>query len=359
MKILSTFNLSLWLAKNSFSGRRVDFYTDLAEALEDKAVLVEVITNLEQRAAQRRDAIEPIYALWLKRMDDRTFAKSLIGTVPDSDVMILEAAEQSNQLIDGLRFLAKAITAGNKMRSELITSIAGPIFLLVMFVALLVGFSYFLVPVLSEIMPPSSWPLIGRILYGVSQVITVFGMWIAGTFIVITGIYIYTLPRWTGNTRKWFDNYIPLYSIYRDFVGSIFLVALASLMRSGVGLAESLNTLALRASPWLSWHIVLIHSRLDKESGHPAKAFDTGVFNKDLTDRVMDFGSRSKFHEAIQKVGIASIDKITGYVSASAKLINRILIFVCGATMIFMVAGVLLTAQDAQNAIMRETFQVR
>lgn len=352
-------NLNIWLAKKIFASKRADFYSDLAEALADNAILVERIIEFERRAAERNDALEPLYKLWLKRMDDRSFSQALIDTVPNSDVMILESAEQSNMLIDGLIFLSKAIIAGQKMRSALKTAIAGPAFLSIMFFALLVGFAYFLVPVLIQIMPPDTWPWIGRALYYVSQIITGYALWIAALILALSSAYAYSLPRLTGKSRDWLDNHIPFYSIYRDFVGSIFLVSLASLMRAGVGLAESLNTLELHANPWLARHIALIHSRLDEDSAYPAKAFDTGIFNRDLTDRVIDYGSRSKFHDAIQKVGIASIDKITIHVASSANLINKTLILICGATMLFMVSGVLLTAQDAQNAVMRESFKVR
>lgn len=350
-------NFALWFAKQGFASQRADFFQDLAEALEDKGVLVEIIRNLENRAKSRKDTIAPLYTLWLRRMDDRSFAQSLIGTVPDSDVMILEAAESSNNLIGGLRFLAKAIRAAETMQKELRKAVAGPIFLLIMFIGMLVGFSLYLVPVLTQIMKPSTWPWSGQMLYAVSQFITGYGYWLLGALVIVGVAFTWSLPRWTGRWRSFADKYVPLYAIYRDYVGSIFLVSLASLMQSGEGLSESLNALAARGSPWLRWHIRRIQGRLDTNAEHPAEAFDTGVFNRALTDRVIDYGQRSAFHDALGKVGIASIEKVTEFVSGSATLLNRILILVCGATMIFMVMGVMLTAQEAQNAIQRQTFK--
>lgn len=351
-------SFNMWLAKSNFAGKRADFYEDLAEALADKGVLVQIIRTHEERAKQRKDVIHPLYALWLKRMDEMPFAECLTGTVPDSDVMILSASESSGSLIDGLRFLAIAIRAGGKMKGAVWGAIAGPMFLGCMFVALLIGYSFFLVPVLSQIMKPETWPAVGQAMYFVSKIITGYGIWLLAFIVVTTSAYIWSLPRWTGKWRAVADKYVPLYSIYRDYVGSIFLVSLASLMKARVGLSESLDALSNRASPWLRWHIRRIQSRLNFEADHPARAFQTGVFNQELTDRVMDFGSRSKFHEAIGKVGISSIEKVTSFVTSSAQLMNRILILVCGATMIFMVAGVLLTAQEAQTAIQRQTFKV-
>lgn len=346
----------LGLAKWGFSSRRADFYSDLAEALEDKAVLVDQIRLLERRARARKDTILPLYVLWLQRLDDRSFGKALMDTVPPGDVMIVEAAEESGEMVEGLRFLSKAIEASNKMKDVLIKSVAGPVFLMMMFVALLTGFSFYLVPVLAQIMKPATWPAIGQALYAVSQVVTGYGIWIGVGLIGLISIYIWSLTRWVGKWRTKCDTYIPLYSIYRDFEGSIFLVAFSSLMRSGMGISESLRALGKRASPWLKWHINRIQIRLESEADQPYKAFDTGVFNRTLTDRIIDFGSRNSVEVAFTKVGLSSIDKLTEFVASSAMVLNKLLIVLCGATMIFMVSGVLLTAQEAQNAIMRQTF---
>ena len=101
-------NLQLWLAKASFGSRRLEFYEDLAEALEDDAALVEQLDVWAARAEKEGDVVAPLYRLWLRRMDDRSFAQALIGTVPESDVLILDAAEEAGNLAGGLRFLGHA-----------------------------------------------------------------------------------------------------------------------------------------------------------------------------------------------------------------------------------------------------------
>lgn len=351
-------SVGLWLAEWEFSRRRSDFYEDLAEAIDDNAVLVEYLRTHQKRAKSRQDLIEPIYSLWLRRMDDRSFAQALLGTVPTSDVMILEAAERSGRLAEGLRFLAKAIRGADTMRSELRRAVAGPLFLLGMFVSMLVGFSFYLVPVLLQIMPVSSWPMVGQALYGVSQVVTGYGIWIGGVVVALSMLFVWSLPRWTGVWRNRADKYIPMYAIYRDYVGAIFLVSLASMMQAGDGLAEALAALAKRGSPWLRWHITRIRTRLDKNTDQQTAAFATGIFNQQLTDRVIDFGARQSVDKALGKVGLASIEKVTKFVSGSATVLNRLLIALCGATMIFIILGVMLTANEAQNAIQRQTFKV-
>ena len=344
------------LAKWSFSSKRADFYADLAEALEDRAVLVDQIKILEKQARVRKDVILPIYQLWLYRLDDRSFSQSLLGTVPDSDVMVLEAAEESGAMIEGLRFLSKSIVASNKMRSVLRQAVAGPAFFGLLFIAMLCGYSYFLVPILVQIMKPSTWPMVGKVLYTVAQIVTGYGIWLGIIGILVLSLYLWSLKRWTGKWRSRFDNYVPLYSIYRDFNGSIFLVSLASLMQSGMGLSESLRALARRATPWMRWHINRIQLRLDSEADQPYKAFDTGIFNRTLMDRIINFGSRNEVVVAFTKVGLSSIDKLTEFMAAAATVLNRVLILLCGAAMMFMITGTLLTAQEAQTAIRAQAF---
>lgn len=348
--------MQLWLAKWAFSSKRANFYADLAEALNDRGVLVDIIRTVERRALTRGDIIAPIYTLWLRRMDDRPFSLALADTVPDTDVMILSAAETSNNLSGGLMFLSKAIVAAEAMLSGLKKAVAGPVFLMVMFTAMIAGFSFYVVPVFTQIMKPSTWPMIGQALYAVSSFVTNYGYWLLGSIVVLGSAYVWSLPRWVGGWRSKVDRYVPLYSIYRDFVGSIFLVSLASLMQSGMGLSESLTALSSRGTPWLRWHILRIQARLDFHADQPAQAFATGIFNQTLTDRVLDYGARSAFHDAIGKVGLASVDKVAAFVNGSATILNQALLLLCGATLIFMISGVMLTAQEAQNVIQRQVF---
>ena len=346
--------IQLWLAKLSFASIRVDFYEDLAEALDDNAALVDEIQKLADRAEEEKDVTAPLFKLWLRRMDDRSFPLALIDTVPDSDVMILESAEASGNLSAGLRFLNQSIEAANQMKTSLRGAVMGFVFFSSLIVGLLFAYSFYGISIIEQVVPPDAWPWVGQVLRDTAHFVTDYAWYISGIGISGTVLYLWSLPNWRGSLRVKADRYLPFYSIYRDFNSAKFRVMMAALMTNKVSLTEALDKISQRASPWLQWHIRSILFRLDYESDQPAKAFDTGIFSKRDTWRFIDYGERNSFPVAVGKLGLQSMKKVTESVSRSAQTINKLLLLVSGCMMAFIIVGTLLTVYEAQNAVQRQ-----
>jgi type II secretory pathway component PulF len=339
------------LAKWSFGSRRAEFYADLAEALADRGVLVDILESQLERLRERQDVETELYELWLSRLDDRPFSEALRGTVPNLDVMVLGASEGAGGLTKGLEFLTLTVDASRQMKSAVIGALAMPITLGMVMLSFILLFSFWIVPMCASMLPPDKWPGLGQILYGVSQLVTNYG-WFLGGIGVAGGAGIWrSLSQWAGPARVKAERFLPVYAIYRDYTGSIFLVALAALMQAGVGIAEALTELRHDAPKWLQWHIDEILHGLDIESDQPARAFRTGVFSRIITDRVEDYGKRSDFREALGKVGLASINKTVKQVTVSARALNILLIGVVTAVTLFLSAGAALVLLSAAQQI--------
>jgi type II secretory pathway component PulF len=347
-------NLSLWMAKQSFQSSRQTFYEDLAEALEDEDKLTRRIDVLAERAVAERDVLAPLYQLWSRRMDDRQFTEALEGTVPQGDLMILGASEGAGKLADGLKFASLVIGASKEMKSSLYGAVIGFVFLGAFLCVLLALFSFYGIGLIETLVPPDQWPWVGQLLRDMARFVTGWGVQVLCAFFIGGTAYLWSLPRLRGRFRVGLDRYVPFYTIYRDFQGALFLVSLAALMRNEVSLNRALETLEATASPWLRWHIREILFRLDYESDQPGKAFATGIFDKRLTWRIIDFSERSTFAKAIEKVGIRSIDGVTKMVSKSAGTINKALMILSGGLLAFIIAGAFLTLYEAQNAVQRQ-----
>jgi len=353
-------SIGVWLAKSSFHGVRQDFYEDLAEALVDGAQLAPRIKQLADRASAEGNLQAPLYQLWFHRMDNQSFAEALADTVPESDLMILQAAERAGDLSTGLRFTATVIAATATMRSALRKAVASFAFLMVLQIALLAGFSYYGIELIEAIVPANAWPWIGQQLKGLSLFVTESGP----TVLVVGGVlgvaYIWSLRNWRGSIRVKVDKYCLPYTIYRDFNGAMFLVSLAALMKNGVGLNDALETLAERASPWLLWHIRHIQLGLDYQTESTGEAFATGLFNRALTWRIIDFGDRagskagSNFAEAMEKVGITTIGKVMAGVQDKTAVLNKVALFLNAGLIMFIVSGTLLTIFEAQEQLQRQ-----
>lgn len=349
-------SISIWVAKFFFDGQRADFYEDLAEAVADGDPLAQRLEVLAERAGAAGDLTAPLYRLWFDRMDDSSFSEALAGTVPDSDLMIIQAAEESGDLVTGLQFTAKVIEATAIMRKTIRTAIAGFVFLSILQVALLVGFSFYGIDLIDAIVPPNAWPWIGLQLKSLAGFVTESGATTLACIGVAAAVYFWTLRNWYGSARVAVDRYIPLYTIYRDFQGAMFLVSLAALMKNGVALNAALETLSERASPWLLWHIRQIQLRLDYEADSAGDSFATGLFDRRLTWRIIDFGKRagSDFAVAMEKVGIKSIDKVMESVKARAAKLNRILMFANAGMIMFIIVGTLSTVYEASEQLQKQ-----
>lgn len=341
--------ISLALAKFQFRGSRREYYEDFAEALEDNDEPRSIIARDAEKAELRKDVMGTLYRLWLQRMEDRSFVEALSGTVPTLDQMILNSSDSANSIVRGLRFLCLAIDASRQMSGAIMAALAMPVILVIAFVAMLITFAYMLVPLLLRMLPPVEWPPLGKLVYHLSMFVVNYGAVAAVVIALLATAFVMSLPRWRADpVRKWCDKYVLPYSIYRDYMGSLFLVSLAALMENDVDLSTALEVLHENSNPWLQSHIEEIQHRLYSESENPGIAFDTGIFNKRITERVIQFGQRSSFQTAVAKVGLKSIDKSARFVSKSAKLLNGVLLVFCGIFLVVMFAGAVTTVQQVQ-----------
>ncbi len=345
-----------YFAIRTFRGVREQFYEDLAEAVSDSEPIAKFIEVRKARALKQKDSLASLYTIWLRRMNKRggKLSYMLRGTVPESDIFVLSAIEDKGDLAEGLRFLAKTIRDQRGMTAALIGAIVMPIIVSVIMVGFMVVLALFVVPVFVEIAPVEKWNSIGKILYFVSHAITHYGLFLLiGASALIFG-FIWTLPNWTGGWRAIADKHLP-YSVYRDYHGALFLIALAVMMHSGDTLMRALEALKARSTPWLRWHIVRIIKNVDKMAGNYGESFSTGVFSQQLTNRIVDYSRRSsELDKVISRIGIDGIERVRKDVESGAKLMNSILIAVLGALLAFMLVGTILTAQGLSESLKKE-----
>lgn len=350
-----TDRISLEIAKFSFGFTRKEYYDDLAEALQDGGDPLSKVKTDATRARERHDVMAALYELWMHRMEEASFVSAIADTVPPLDRMILQSSDSANGLIKGLKFLGLAIEASSKMRFAIIKALAMPSVLVLVFAAMLAAFAYQIVPSLTAMLPADKWPILGKIVYGLSMFISKHGHWVLAALIAATIFMVMTFSRWTGRVRIWFDTYVPPYMIYRDYMGHLFLVSLGALLEKDVGLTEALSTLQANSNRWVAWHIGMIKEGLLFDAQNPGKAFDTGMFSQRLADRILDFSTRSansqatSFPEAIAKVGLKAVDKSVALVTASARILNGLLLVLCGAFLLFMFSGIAMTVQTVRT----------
>ncbi len=345
--------IPVWFARRELHDRRADFYYDLASTLKDRVPLFTTLRKLESRAQQRTPMTAPMYLQMLKGLESGSLSLALKGIASTTELTMIDATQAAGDatMADGLLFLSETVHKTDAMLAVMRKAVTYPVILLLMFASLLTGFSLNAVPILTQLSPASNWPPMGQALYTVSQFITHHGIWLALGILVFFVALFYSFPRWTGRVRKQLDKYLP-FNLYRDYASSMLMISLASLMRSGISLRSSLERTYKNSSPWGKWHIRQILINLSKPSnGTFGQAFNSGLFDQELEDRIQDASERSNPSEAFIHIGVGSIDRMILPIEKRAKQLNSVLIVVCGVLMAAMMLAFFSTTMSLQSGI--------
>ena len=345
--------IPVWFARRELHDRRADFYYDLASTLKDRVPLFTTLRKLESRAQQRTPMTAPMYLQMLKGLESGSLSLALKGIASTTELTMIDATQAAGDatMADGLLFLSETVHKTDAMLAVMRKAVTYPVILLLMFASLLTGFSLNAVPILTQLSPASNWPPMGQALYAVSQFITHHGILLALGILVFFVALFYSFPRWTGRVRKQLDKYLP-FNLYRDYASSMLMISLASLMRSGISLRSSLERTYKNSSPWGKWHIRQILINLSKPSnGTFGQAFNSGLFDQELEDRIQDASERSNPIEAFIHIGVGSIDRMILRIEKRAKQLNSVLIVVCGVLMAAMMLAFFSTTMSLQSGI--------
>ena len=345
--------IPVWFAKRDLHQRRADFYYDLASTLKDRVSLFTTLRKLESRAQLRNPLSAPLYLQMLKGLENGSLASALHGVASATELTMIDATQAAGDaaMADGLLFLSATVNKTDAMVATMRKAVTYPIMLLLMFAALLTGFSLNAVPILTQISPPSQWPAMGQGLYAVSEFIAHYGIVVGLCIVGCFAALFYFLPRWTGAMRTYADKWLP-FSLYRDYASSMMMISLAALMRSGISLRSSLERTYKNSSPWGKWHIRQVLINLSKSSnGTFGKAFTTGLFDIEMEDRIQDASERSNPIEAFIHLGVGSIDRMILRIEKRAKQLNNILMLVCGTLLATMMLAFFSTTMSLQSGI--------
>jgi hypothetical protein len=351
MKIIDRFNL--WSARRDLHNRRAGFYYDLGATLQDRVPLVTSLSKLHARAKIRKPSTAIMYLAMLRGLQLGSLSYALEGIASPVEQTLLDATQTAGDeaMADGLLFMSDTVEKTDLMVATMRKAIIYPLILLVMFMSMMVGFAVSAVPILAELMAPEKWPLLGRMLYSVSIFITNYGIFLGLGFVLLVGIFLYSLPRWTGPTRNWFDKRLP-YSVFRDYSGSMLLISISSMMRSGISLRSALERSMKFSSPWTRWHIRKILVNLSKpNTPFFGQAFSTGLLTAELEDRVQDASERRDPVAAFVRMGVGSIDRMVRMMEQRSNAINRLMILICGVLLAFMMGGFFSTTMSLQQGI--------
>lgn len=348
-----------FIARRSFMKARSRIYETLYDQLVDTGskrieTFKDVFEAWHKRDEARKLEIAQVYHAVAQRLKGgKPFSKAIGPFIPMEEALLLDAGEASGRLPDALQACLTSLRAHDEMRGAISGQMAQPMFGFFGLIVSSAVMGSMLWPDLLQMFKEENWPSWALAL--VLSHIWIAQNWFAVSILgVMIGLYYYTLPRWTGKLRHYFDM-IPPWSVYRDKTASSVLIVLAGLIRAGLTVDEAVERMAKGSSPYLTWHLMLIKRRIKAHGSDAIKAFETGLFSRPLLDRIDDAARTRQLADALSAIGERSMHLIVAMVKRSAAVANNVLMLIVGFLFAWSLAAQVLGVQEASERFMAKS----
>jgi len=234
--------------------QRFRIYRKLEGMLRMNEALSRSLDRLYQNASElgkypNRPAAQALREWFLKDRQGLGLSESMEGWVPDGELALVRAGEESGTMAKAFASIQKMGARSEEMRSAVMYAVAYPSFMMILLSFVLWMFGVNLIQNMRKTAPPNVVEAMGGVAV-VSDFIAEWGIFVL-IVIVLTCVFItMTLPHWRGSLRSKFDMFPP-WSWYRILQGSGFLLGLSALLGAQVPLKRALEILEDQAKPWL------------------------------------------------------------------------------------------------------------
>lgn len=272
---------------------RRKFYSDLASILRSDASTAPVqirmaVDEFRKLPSAPKAALREISAGLGRGLD---FSQSIRNLAPETEVMILSAAEETGDakvLVHLLKVLAKNMEEVRKIRKAFMSAVQYPAFLLINTGGLVVYLSDSVVPKLFAGFGTSEDKLFGmaRFSFEAFRFIAVF--WPLVMFLPVGILFLVFVSLRTDFPGRRFLDRIPPWSIYRLLVGTEFLTGLSAMLTAGIPVIRAFDQIRRRAPPYLRARIEPV-MRIYKRTGKLGEAMEragTGFPSKEVIVRL-------------------------------------------------------------------------
>ena len=319
------------------NGARLKIYRKLISLLRNRFSLMDALDRIREIITNDgKNPDEPLalaILYWSRSLQNgNPFSVALEGWAPANERLMLSVGDVSH-LEGALENLIKVTEGTTKMKQPIISAISYPIFLSMMTVLIIYAIGVYMVPPMISAAPNTRWT-------GTARDLVQLSAWIQKNWVIafasLPALFLliyFTLGRWKGKTRSWFDN-IPPWSLYRVFVGVTWLLAMAALVRAGTPVSQALRSLRHDASPYLLYRIdsALVYINNGDNLGEALNKTGLGFPDKEIIGDLRIYSEMDNFQGALDQMANEWLEtSITG-ISQKAAILNMVAtLFVSGA----------------------------
>jgi type II secretory pathway component PulF len=260
--------------------------------------------------------------------------------VPYTEQMIVMAGEQSGRIETALLAVARVVTSGRRIKMAIAGGLTYPVVILSMTLGYLYLFGKLVIPRFAAIVSPERWHGVARSLYVMSEFVQGGMLYCLAVLGLIAALFFYSMPRWAGRARIYFDRYPP-YGIYRLVVGSGFLMAFSSLQTAGFTVEKSLTRLSVNAKPWLRQRIddMLFGVKSGLNVGEAMKSTGYRFPSKEIVDDLCVYAEYKGFAEALQALADEWMQQGVEVIESQMKVLNGFAIVTLALVLSWLITG--------------------
>ena len=323
----------------SFKAKRAEYYEYLADLMAESGGRRNLLSIFSADAERYEGTARgTLSAYWAERYQETgaDLAETWKGTLPDSDLMVIRVAQAAGGagLEQALRDVARVTGIIDKAKGEFISTVAVGLLGVTMAIGILLALPHFLVPSLKKafaFIPVDKWGSLGSNLVKLSDRVDAAWIPVLALVVALVGWVAWSLPNFVHPARKWLDQKVLIYKLYRDFRGAMFMATVASMVRrrggaAGLRLQEALAELGLAAEPWLRWHCDEIVENINQSGGLSPAVFDTGVLDREILFYLMDMVDTKGFDEGLQKAGARTEKQAVSIVAKRAAVLRWLML---------------------------------
>jgi len=355
--------LDVRVAALLFSKHRSEYYqylSDLIEGSRGKKLMLAIFKDDAKRYSKTSRGT--LSAHWAAIFDkeggklSRTFA----GTLPSDEVMLLHMLQKrggEGVFAEGLAELAENTALVQRAVSTLLGALMTAAFPIALLVGMLILIPLYTVPEIKSgfsMVPPSLYPPKAVQLFTLSDFISNNGFLLILGAMGLVALVIWSLSRLRGPVRKYFDKYLIIWGIYRDFQGIKFLSSLSLVLKNRNNETSRLkDAVEMQLSGSSPWKESMIRGMLKNiADGKPVvDVFKVGMFDRDMEFTLEDLIASRGLNSALVYLRPKLEKRVMGRLKKRCNILSWSLIGMSALFGIYLMALHTLATNGLQQAM--------
>jgi type II secretory pathway component PulF len=335
--------------------RRGEFLVNLAGLVDAGIPVYDALLEMARVLNREKDPRAPILADIAARLEaGRSLAEALRPWLASHEAMMVDASSRGVALNAALRHAAELTLARTRIVGAITGALGYPAVLLVVGAAMLWVFGTQVIPTLTQILAADRWTGLAAFYHGLSSLIVNHGGLIGLGAMGTATAALASLSRWKPDRfRRWLDGRVPPWNLYQVYQGAILLISIATMMRSGIAMADAVDILSANATaPWLKSHLRGLRRRLEEGGGVRLAALNLSVFPTDVRIAVALFDKFSEPDTAMSELGIKAAESAEHSARRIGALANGAVLVGTGLLLAGFIAAVFSVVMTFYNQMM-------